>query len=971
MKRERVSELFEQAIDMAPGDRAAWLAEQCAHDAGLLAEIERLLRADAMAQRFMEQPPALIAGAAASAAAPCASDVVPPAFGAYRIVRSLGQGGMGEVWLAERNDGEFEQRVAIKQVAYPTPGLLLRFRQERQILARLEHPNIARLIDGGLAADATPYLVMEFVEGVPITDYVRAHALDLPGCLRLFLHVCAAVQYAHQSLVVHRDLKPSNIFVTADGTPKLLDFGIAKVLTTTDAGAPTQTMARLLTPDYAAPEQFQGGAITTATDVYALGVVLYELLAGRRPPRSSAGDSTDTSHAATAVLPPSAALEHATSTISRRALRGDADRIVLTALARDPRRRYPSAEALAADIQRFLDGRPIAARGDGKGYRLRMFVRRHRYALGAAVIVFAVCIAATLVSQWQARIARELATRAEAAQQFLVGVFEQANPDQNKGGAISAQSLLEKGELQLSSDQSRQPAIQADLTGLIGALYWNIGDYERAESLIGKAVAMAADPRVPDEIKARNFGRLASIENDKRKFDATIEHAGRALDLAKRAGSAGTRDAIDARRVMALAMVGQGRAKDAVPLLREVLAQDRLSGGDRSGPVALDLYLLGEALDELSSYGEAETLLREGIATAREVHGNLHSSVANGLNELGLMLGHKGDVDASEAPLREALEINRQLYGANHRETLVSRSNLLRVLENQGRFEEALQGRLEVLKATEAIGDARPEQVAYAHNFIALDYRNLGRAVEAEQASRAALAVWAKVQGSNDEWDSADPMRGLAQALQLQGRFGEAEAAYRAALAVEARHEPANSHWLNRDRGFLGELLRLQHRHADALQELREASAAISVASGNSDPIFCVLQSQLAEAELDAGDADAALRIATRALDMARSALPPRNYRLGGPLFAQARAELANGHAARAEPLLRETLAVRHPPYPGDDLRVLEVKASLIGALIVLQQDTEARSLRSEIEPLLKASPSPYANDLLARLALH
>jgi len=964
--RQRVGELFGQAIEMAQADRGAWLAAQCADDAALLAEVERLLRWDAASARFMEQPPALIAGAAAQAATPD-GDGLPRAFGAYRVVRSLGQGGMGEVWLGERDDGEFEQRVAIKQVAYPTPGLLHRFRQERQILARLEHPNIARLIDGGLAADGTPYLVMEYVDGVPITDYVRAQALDLPACLRLFLRVCTAVQYAHQNLVVHRDLKPSNIFVTADGTPKLLDFGIAKVLTVTDGGAPTQTMARLLTPDYAAPEQFSGGVITTATDVYALGVVLYELLAGRRPPRVSPGEITGPARTTTS-MPPSAALAGSSSSINRRALRGDADRIVLSALAADPHRRYASAEALATDIRRFLDGRPIAARGDGNAYRFRMFVLRHRYVLGAAVSIFLVSIAATLVSLWQARIAGEQATRAEAAQQFLVGVFEQADPDQNKGGAISARSLLEKGERQLAGNTTRQPAVQADLTGLIGALYWDIGDYDRAETLIGKAVAMTDDPRVPDEIKARNLGRLARIEHDKRTFDATIEHAQRALMFARRAGSAGARDATAARRVMALAMIGQGRSKDAVPLLREVLGEDREAFGDRSEAVALDLHLLGDALDELSDYEESEAVLRESIATARAVHGNLHSSVADGLNTLGLMLGHKGDIAASEGPLREALEINRQLYGADHRETLVSRSNLLRVLENQGRFEEALQGRLDVLQATQAIGDARPEQVAYAYNFIALDYRNLGRAVEAEKASREALAVWAKVQRSNDEWDSADPMRGLAQALQLQGRFDEAEAAYRAALAVEAKHEPADSHWLNRDRGFLGELLRLRHRTDEALKELREANAAIGAPNGSHDPIFGVLQSQWAEAELDAGNSADALKIATRALEMARRAMPPRNYRLGGPLFAQARAELAGGHPERAEPLLREALAVRSPPYPGSDLRVLEVKASLAATLAALQRESDAQALRSEIEPLLKASPSPYAKDLLERM---
>jgi len=308
---KRIAELFEQAIDVPANERAAWLAQVCDGDESLRLELEGLLRADERAARFMEHPPALVA-----AAAPERDDRTPKQFGPYRVLRRIGVGGMGEVWLGERSDGEFEQRVAIKQVAYPTPGLLQRFRQERQILARLEHPNIARLIDGGVSADGAPYLVMEYVEGVPITEFARAQALDVPSRLRLFLRVCEAVQYAHQNLVVHRDLKPSNIFVTSERVPKLLDFGIAKVLTTTDVDAPTQTIARLLTPDYAAPEQFTGAPVTTATDVYALGVVLYEMLAGTRPQRGDRNGAATPVHAPDPP-PPSSVVDRTTGLLHR------------------------------------------------------------------------------------------------------------------------------------------------------------------------------------------------------------------------------------------------------------------------------------------------------------------------------------------------------------------------------------------------------------------------------------------------------------------------------------------------------------------------------------------------------------------------------------------------------------------------------------------------------------------------------
>jgi len=611
---------------------------------------------------------------------------------------------MGEVWLGERSDGEFEQQVAIKQVAYPTPGLVQRFRQERQILARLAHPNIARLIDGGVDADGAPYLVMEYVEGVPITAYVRDHALDLRARLQLFLRVCGAVQYAHQNLIVHRDLKPSNILVATDGTPKLLDFGIAKVLATTDVAAPTQTAARLLTPDYAAPEQFNGGAITTATDVYALGVVLYELLTETRPLRTAPFDASAavTSNEPT---PPSAAVDHPTGVVPRRALRGDLDRITLTALAADVQRRYATAEALGADLQRYLDGRPIAARRDSAWYRLRKFAKRNRYALGDAVTVVAVSVAAAFISLQQAQLAREQAARAEqqaargqVVRKFLVGVFEQARPDENQGQPITAQQLLQIGEAQLAAAVGNAPAIRADLTGLIGSLYWDIGDYARAEPLLKAAVAQSAEPLVTDEIRARNLLGLAAVESEKQAFAAAYGHAQQALVLARRAGRAGLSEISDAERVSANILFLRGDSKLAEPLLRQLLAADRLNLATAPALVADDLQLLGSVLGELARYDESESAFREAIQIDSRSHGDRHSKISSNYNELGQMLLHKGDLAGAEAALRIALDGVRQLYGPESQPAWTVQSNLFRVLEMQGRFAEVLPQRLRMLE---------------------------------------------------------------------------------------------------------------------------------------------------------------------------------------------------------------------------------------------------------------------------------
>jgi len=967
MNRQRVAELFDRAIELPDSERNAWLASACGNDPSLQAEVDRLLRADARAKRFMERPPGVIAAASGNA-----DD--PTQLGPYRVLRRIGVGGMGEVWLAERSDGEFEQRVAIKQLAYPTPGLLQRFRQERQILARLEHPNIARLIDGGVAADGTPYLVMEYVEGVPITEYARDRALDVRSRLRLLLRVCEAVQYAHQNLIVHRDLKPSNIFVTADGLPKLLDFGIAKVLTTTDVDAPTQTVARLLTPDYAAPEQFSGAPVTTATDVYALGVVLYELLVGTRP--NKVDRASGVSPSGTDPLAPSVAVERTTgaNTAKRRELRGDLDRIALTALAQDPSRRYPSAEALAADIRRYLDGRPIAARGDRTWYRLTKFVRRNRYALAAAALVFVVCIAATIVSLQQAQHAREQAaraeqqaSRAEAVRKFLVGVFGQASPDESKGKPITAHELLEKSEPEIDKELKDQPALRADVTTLLATLYRDIGDYGRAEVLLEQTLASSNERDVPAEIRARTLIALAGLENDKHESDAAYKHASEALDLAKKAGASGAEEASAALHTMNAILVSRGDSKLAEPQLRATLASDLATYGEQSEAVADDWSLLGTAFDEMTRYDESEAAFTKSIAISRALHGSQHNTVARGLNDLGLMLLHKGDLAGAERALREAADIAIQLYGRDTDNSWTARSNLIRVLELQGRFREALAQREEIFEAEQRlVSDTRPDALAFASNFIGIDHRELGELEASEAAHRSALALWAKIQGANDQPASVTPFVNLGNTLTLQGRYEEAEQALRSALAIEEKHEAPNAQWLNLTRGALGNVLRLQHRREEALQALR--GAATTVERKNPNSWLAQLDAQLAEAELDAGHLDEAHRAATDALAAARKTVPAGNVRLAAPLFALARAELARGNAGAAEALAREALAIRNALLPARDPRVLELKVALANALAAQGRAAEAKTLQAEIHPVLAALRSPYADDLKARL---
>src|SRR5262245_30161357 len=455
-------------------------------------------------------------------------DITGERVGPYRIVRSLGRGGMGEVFLAERADQQFEQHVAIKLVRR---GLLSRhvqgrLRLERQILATLDHPNIARLFDGGTTSDGTPYIVMEYVDGMPIDVYSDQRALDVAGRLKLFMTVCSAVHRAHQNLVVHRDLKPSNILVTPDGAPKLLDFGIAKLL---DDRQMMHTMAvthedyRVLTPDHASPEQIRGEPITTASDIYVLGVLLYELLCGYRPFALKGNRLAELEQAICEQTPlsPSAAIANAivsdrdgvqriardraaTPAKLRRQLRGDLDNIVLMAMRKEPDRRYSSVEQFAADVDRYLRGLPILARADAWSYRATKFVRRHAVVVGLSTAMLALLIGFTITTVIQSQtvrrerdVAQAERTRAQAEQQraeavrdFLVDSFTRADPARARGKDFTASEILQSGAERATKELHGQPQLQADLLETIGTVYLSRGETAAAEPLIEQALGV-------------------------------------------------------------------------------------------------------------------------------------------------------------------------------------------------------------------------------------------------------------------------------------------------------------------------------------------------------------------------------------------------------------------------------------------------------------------------------------------------
>ena len=968
MPSPSLRELFETAAGLVGTERARYLDAQCTPT--LRDRIERMLAADAGSAGALPAAPAEAMADALAESTPAPTAPLGSRIGPFELLDTLGEGGSSTVFHASRHVDGVRQDVALKLLrrGVHSGDAQRRYRSELQALSQLRHPGIARLIEGGITDSGGAYIALELVDGVPITEFTRVHRFDARARLALFLDVCDAVEAAHRALIVHRDLKPSNVLVDADGKVKLLDFGIAKLLSADDD---THTQVAAFTPAYASPEQRSGGFVTTATDVYGLGIMLGELMTGERlgedPPRAPSNSISD-GHAE-GVLP-------APAPVTRRLLRGDLDNIVLKALHPDPLQRYTSAGRLADDVQRLLDGRPVAAHPPSRWYRARKFVSRHRGGV-ATTLAFVLAILASLavalsqarVAQREARAAREQASRADATRRFLVGVFDHAEPDANRGKAITARELVAQGERELATTRELSAGVRMDLTVMIAHLYWDLDDPAHAEPLLRQASVAMARTDVPDDVKARTLTSIAQVEVAKQQFDTALDHAQQALAIAARIGADGTDTQSEARRIVAAALHGKDDSKAAEAILREALAHDRETYGERSDAVVDDWIALGSALTELSRFDEATVALQKAVELARNVDGPVHSRTAEALQRLGEVLGYAADYEGSVKADREAAAINEEIFGADHSETLVARGNLYWSLERQGHYAEALQGRLDMLPALQKRAAKTPETIAAAYTSIGQDYAKFGRFDEAEAALREALAIWAKAQGSNDEWNSADPMIGLADALRWHGHYGEAEQVLRKAIAIEQKHEPADSGWLNRDRAKLGDMLRQAGRYDEALTVLTDAANAR--ARAKPDPNLSMLLAQWSEAQLDSGDATTALATAERSVSMARSLFTSNRYALGTPLFARARAELALGRADEAEPLLREALAVRNPPNPPGDPRVLELQVALVNALEALHRDEEARTLRAAIEPPLHASSSPYAKVLQRRLDDH
>ena len=914
----QVEELFERALDLDPAARTALLERERGGDPDLRVEVEELLAADASAPAFLDQDAVAFAAPAwREADEEADSAVAGERVGPYRLLREIGRGGSSRVFAAERVDDHLHRRVALKRFAaggWLRDELRDRFRAEGRVLATLSHPHIAQVYDAGVDEVGDPYLAIELIDGAPITEFCAARGLDLERRLELMLEVCAAVHHAHQHLIVHRDLKPSNILVDHEGQVKLLDFGIAKLLdpALSDPSAPpaaTRTGLLPMTPEYAAPEQVRGGTITTATDVYALGLLLFELLTGHRARRISGRSPAEIERAicdveparpSTVVVTPAPGGAASGKRRSkgdlrrlRRRLAGDLDTVVLKASALDPADRYSSVEALADDLRRFLTGRPIAARPPRLAYRIRKFVRRNRLpvALGGAALAIAIGFGFVIVAgQREAERQRDLARleseKAGEVTEFLLGLFEASDPSATLGEETTARQLLARGAARVE-EMAGRPAVQQRMLDVLGTVFGHLGNYQKAEEMLRQALDLAdAGGQGRSLESATIIDHLAAVRMQQSAYaDAEVLFRD-ALSIREERLGREHPDVASSLSNLAVALKEKGEPRAAEPLLRRSIAILELCDeacGFQTAETALNLGVL---LNDLGRFDEAEPVLRSARGSFVRRESPIHPRIADASNALANLLSRRGNFDEAEPLLREALDQRLKIYGADHPAAAQSRNDLAVLLENRGAFEEAAPVYRSALASYERL--LGPEHLA-----VAIAASNL----------------------AGVEW--------------LRGRFDESEALYRRSLAVvERQFGPVNRYAPRR----LAGIGMAQHGRGELAAAERSYRRALTLATeldGVDNPSVASVQLELGRLLVEKGRADEAEPLLRAAHEIYLSTLGERHARSARATMWLGAALAARGEPASGARLLEAALAVQRALLPPAHPHLAETERTL------------------------------------------
>jgi serine/threonine protein kinase/tetratricopeptide (TPR) repeat protein len=858
-----LDEIVEQARTLMPDERVSFILNACDTDSELRERVfERL--ASGSSWSVDERSSATFA----------TGDVQNQRFGPYRIVRSLGQGGMGEVFLAERDDDQYRRQVAIKLVrrGLVSKAVQNRLRLERQILATLDHPNIARLFDGGTTTDGVPYIVMEYVDGKPIDAYCDHLRLPIAERLKLFMTVCAAVHRAHQNLVVHRDLKPSNVLVTKDGQPKLLDFGIAKLLDERErlhhTIAVTQLDVRIMTPDHASPEQVLGETITTASDVYVLGVLLYELLTGRKPFELKGNRLAELERAIceTDPTPPSGAIAELirtrpgeaesiaacrglTPTKLRRELAGDLDNIVLMAMRKEPERRYSSAERLAADVNRYLQRLPVTARPASWAYRTMKFVRRNTLlvALSSLLVVALIGFSGiTYVQSQRVKQERDVANaereraemqqrRAEAVVSFLIDSFKVSDPALARGREITAREILDNGATKVDEELSGQPDLQATLLDTIGNVYLNLGQPAAALPLIERGLNIRRSIANGESIEvAQSLGSLNRVAEALGDLDRAESLARQGLDINMRLTGPDSLETAGSWCQLGLILYRRLRLTDAERAFRTCLELRIAKLGKEHELLAAPLDSLALIALDKRDDDTAEKLYREAIRIDGRVHGRDHPRYIRHTVNLALVLRDRGDTREAEKLLREAIQAFQRVLGPEHPETISSMLNLGQLLMDRGNLDEAEHIFIDVLEKDRKVTGARSDRVGY-------DLTRLARVAFLRQDYKRAKALYsegldvykASLQPGHPFIAAANFM--LGRTFLALNKPQDAQPVLERALELMNENLGEDSIWSTMCRAALARSWMLQQRLADAEPVLLAAYPLIAKSSRAED----------------------------------------------------------------------------------------------------------------------------------------
>ncbi len=847
-----VKRIFQTAAELPVDQREAYLDDACAKHAGLRADVESLLQHhgadDALEPPSLQTVARIFENAETRGRVGCR-------VGAYELIRLVDSGGMGHVYLARRADGQFEKHVAVKIIRHGVDAheLRRRFLNEQQALAALDHAHIARLLDGGVTPDGLSYLVMEYIEGRPIDEYCDVNRLSTDARIDLFRTVCSAVHYAHQRLVIHRDLKPSNILVTEDGVPKLLDFGIAK-LVDRGSGSSTIPLARLsvpyLTPEYASPEQVRGETITTASDVYSLGVILYEMLTGRRPHRHTHGShqmlarmivEEEPARPSTAVRKTEEVRRHdgtikATLTPDgvsrvrdcepdslRRRLSGDLDNICLMALRKEPHRRYGSVEQFAEDLRRHRVGLPVIARKDTFTYRAVKFVRRNRAAVVAASLLVLALVGGIIGTSAALVAVRRAQDKTLLMNEFLENMLAEADVN-NVGRDLTVREMLDRAARRVADDFDGHPDVEAGLRTVIGNAYLSLR-LPAAEAHLKRAYELkrAIHGDEHPEI-AESLHNLAVCAYVRSRLDDAERFAREALAMQARLTGEHDGKYIAILDDLAVILRTQGDLAGAEPLYQKALALNREIFGARHLETARTMNNYAVLLKLKGELDRAEEMYRKAIDIRRE-HLDDHHAIATSLSNLGALLQARGDDAAAEPLYREALELQRKLLGPEHPAIAVTENNLAMLLISLHRLDEAQNLFTRALDSNrQRLGERHPQVGTLLFNLGSIHHRR-NELEQAETMYRQALDI--RIESLGEEHpDVATSLNGLGSILVDQNRLGEAEEYLQRGLAMRRALFPDGNSVIALS---LEELLRLRIRQGNnvAAEALARESLAV------------------------------------------------------------------------------------------------------------------------------------------------